>query len=386
MPARFQSLLELCPAMENGRIPSGAGGGGGGASASDLQRAAATRALTDAAARLGLQATVTDVGSTGWQWPPQEQFLFACEDGDLDRLKAVVDGMDDDDRESLAYVRFRGVGALHSAASKGDMGICKYLVEELGFDVDSEAANPGSGATPLSFAVGHGEVNATRYFLEKGADPNIKDSSNGTTPLHEAVATGCDEIARLLLSKGANVDAPSPHGTPLVAAAAHGKFSAMKILLEHHADPNKVSWDLGTPLTTSLYVTPERMNGSTCLECMKLLVKAGADVNCTTPETPLAIATNNGLTTCVKYLLEVGANINVPSKQVKKGDSDSKASLKSSVAKAAEGKNYVAASKFYSEDKSSDKDRKAWLKSQGAKAVECKDYAAASKFYTEGGG
>lgn len=46
----------------------------------------------------------------------------------------------------------------------------------------------------------------------------------------------CDEIARLLLSKGANVDAPSPHGTPLVAAAAHGKLSAMKILLEHHAD------------------------------------------------------------------------------------------------------------------------------------------------------
>ncbi|XP_048574000.1 ankyrin-1-like [Triticum urartu] len=291
--------------------------------------------------------------------------------------------MGEDDRESLASVRLRDVGALHAAASKGDVGICKYLVEELRFDVDSEAANPGSGATPLSFAVGHGEVNATRYFLEKGADPNIKDSSNGTTPLHEAVATGCDEIARLLLSKGANVDAPSPHGTPLVAAAAHGKFSAMKILLEHHADPNKVSWDLGTPLTTALYVTPERMNESTCLECMKLLVKAGADVNCTTPETPLAVATNNGLTTCVKYLLEVGANINVPAKQVKKGDNDSKASLKSSGAKAAEGKNYVAASKFYSEDKSSDKDRKARLKSQGAKAVEGKDYAAASKFYTE---
>ncbi|VAI00980.1 unnamed protein product [Triticum turgidum subsp. durum] len=194
---------------------------------------------------------------------------------------------------------------------------------------------------------------------------------------------GCDEIARLLLSKGANVDAPSPHGTPLVAAAAHGKFNAMKILLEHHADPNKVSWDFGTPLTTVLYATPDRMNESTCLECVKLLVKAGADVNCTIPETPLAIATNNGLTTCLKYLLEVGANINVPANQVKKSDSDSKAPLKSSGAKAVRGKNYVAASKLCSEGKSSDKDRKARLKSQGAKAVEGKDYAAASKFYTE---
>ena len=49
---------------------------------------------------------------------------------------------------------------------------------------------------------------------------------------------------------------------------------------------------------------------------MSVHPQAGADVNCTTPETPLAIATNNGLTTCVKYLLEVGANINVPAKQV----------------------------------------------------------------------
>uniref|UniRef100_A0A453H2B3 Uncharacterized protein n=1 Tax=Aegilops tauschii subsp. strangulata TaxID=200361 RepID=A0A453H2B3_AEGTS len=104
---------------------------------------------------------------------------------------------------------------------------------------------------------------------------------------------------------------------------------------------------------------------------------------CTIPETPLAIATNNGLTTCFKYLLEVGANINVPANQVKKSDSDSKAPLKSSGAKAVRGKNYVAASKLCSEGKSSDKDRKARLKSQGAKAVEGKDYATASKFYTE---
>jgi ankyrin repeat protein len=47
---------------------------------------------------------------------------------------------------------------------------------------------------------------------------------------------GYDEITKLLLAKGANVDEPSSHGTPLVAAAAHGKFSSMKILLEHNAD------------------------------------------------------------------------------------------------------------------------------------------------------
>jgi hypothetical protein len=47
-----------------------------------------------------------------------------------------------------------------------------------------------AGVTPLHFAVSHKEVAAVRYFLEKGADPNIKDSSNGTTSLHEAAGLG----------------------------------------------------------------------------------------------------------------------------------------------------------------------------------------------------
>ncbi|KAM0874600.1 hypothetical protein ACQ4PT_037306 [Festuca glaucescens] len=173
------------------------------------------------------------VARLGTGWPPQMQFLFACTDGDLDRVK---DAMDEVERESLASLRFTDFGPLHSAASSGDMAICRYLVEELGFDVNSDASGHGSGVTPLHCAVSHEEVTAVSYFLEKGADPNIKDSSNGTASLHEAAASGYDEITQLLLANGANVDEPSSHGTPLVAAAAHGKFSSMKILLEHHAD------------------------------------------------------------------------------------------------------------------------------------------------------
>ncbi|XP_047088160.1 poly [ADP-ribose] polymerase tankyrase-2-like [Lolium rigidum] len=241
------------------------------------------------------------------------------------------------------------------------MAICKYLVEELGFDVNSDASDRGSGVTPLHFAVSHEQVTAVRYFLEKGADPNIKDSSNGTASLHEAAALGYDEITQLLLANGANVDEPSSQGTPLVAAAAHGKFSSMKILLEHHADPNKVSWEYGTPLTTTLYATPDRMDESTCLKCVKLLVEAGADVKCTNPETPLAIATTNGLTKCAEYLLKVATNANVPVKHdtdVKPSEDRRKARLKSN-------------------------GPKAQLKSNGAKAVQENDYAAALKFYTE---
>ncbi|KAM0884693.1 hypothetical protein ACQ4PT_030826 [Festuca glaucescens] len=339
------------------RGSGGEGGRGRGpARPNDLQRPRVAATLIDAAARRGLQATDAGTG-----WPPEMQFLFACTDGDLGRVKAVVDSMDVAERESLASLRFTDFGPLHSAASSGDMAICKYLVEQLGFDVNSDASGHGSGMTPLHCAVSHEEVTAVRYFLEKGADPNIKDSSNGTASLHEAAALGYDEITQLLLANGANVDEPSSHGTPLVAAAAHGKFSSMKILLEHHADPNKVSWEYGTPLTTTLYATPDRMDESTCLKCVKLLVEAGADVKCTNPETPLAIATTNGLTECAEYLLEVATNVNVPVKQdtdVKTSEHPRKARLKSNGAKAR-------------------------LKSNGAKAVQENDYAAASKFYTE---
>ncbi|CAM0875267.1 unnamed protein product [Alopecurus aequalis] len=323
------------------RLRGGARGGGRGrgpvSADNDVRRAAAT--ITDAATRLGFQVT-----NAGTGLPPDMQFLLACNDGDVNRLKAVVDSMDEDARESLASVRVEDFGGLHSAASSGHMAICKYLVEQLGFDVNSDATNNGSGVTPLSCAVSHEKVIAVRYFLEKGADPNIKHSSNGTAALHEAVALGHDEITQLLLAKGANVDEPSDHGTPLVAAAAHGAPCRPKQGL---------------------------------MECLKLLVEAGADVKCTNPEAPLAIATTNGLTKCAEYLLEVATNVNVPVKHdtdVKTGDDDRKARLKSNGAKAGQWD----ASKFYTED-----GRKARLKSSGAKAVEGKDYAAASKFYTE---
>uniref|UniRef100_A0ACD6A3N3 Uncharacterized protein n=1 Tax=Avena sativa TaxID=4498 RepID=A0ACD6A3N3_AVESA len=257
--------------------------------------------------------------------------------------------MDEHDRELLPSLRMEGCGPLHSAAGSGNMEVCKYLVEQLGFDVDSDADNHGSGITPLACAAAHGQVIAATYFLDKGANPNKKKSSGRTTPLHEAAEAGHDEIARLLLSKGASVDASSSYGTPLVAAGVRGKFSVMKILLENHADPNKVSWQFGTPLTSTLYGAPERMSESTCLKCVKLLVEAGADVNCTNPETPLAIATYKRLTRCVEYLLEVSKNANVPVNHDKSSDKHSKAELKSHGAKAVEGKNYSNASKFYTE-------------------------------------
>ncbi|CAM0875477.1 unnamed protein product [Alopecurus aequalis] len=327
----------------------GGGGARGGGSRgrgppsanNDVQRVAAT--VTDAATRVGFQATGS---GTGRLPPDMVKFLLACWDGDVDRIKVFT-------------VCFNIVGALFlPSLFLGYFDLVLRInrwwklkwrsASTWWLSLHVSDSDP-TCITPLACAAAHGQLIAARYLLDKGANPNKKRSFGRTTPLHEAAEAGHDEIAQLLLSKGASVDSPSSYGSPLVAAGVRGKFSVMKILLENHADPNKVSWMFGPPLNSTLYGAPERMSESTCLKCVKLLVEAGADVNCTNPEAPLAIATSKGLTSCVKYLLEVSRNANDPEKHDKSSDKDRKAQLKSQGAKAVEGKNYVTALKFYTE-------------------------------------
>ncbi|TVU45708.1 hypothetical protein EJB05_05204, partial [Eragrostis curvula] len=456
-----------------GSVGSGAGrGGGSGAGAGpggDEQQRQAAETIRDIASNLGFECTINY--GPGIDFPPQTKFLMACDEGNLRRVRgeisqslsitlsrngvahywegllglwpALVHSMDEDDRESLASVKMEGLGALHGAAIKGKVDICRYLVEELKFDVNS-AGDDDSGQIgleiadscyqdcPLVHAVIGGHVAAVRYLLDKGADPNMQDH-DGYAPLHEAAREGFDEIVQLLLSKGASVDISSPEGTPLHAAAAYGKFRIIQILLEHHADVNMVSAKLCTPLAETLLATPERLKESTCLKCMKLLFEAGADLNSRNPETPLVIATIKGLTECVEYLLRAGADANIPANdvgtipieiaaesgrrklveilfrftspihavsnwsvdgiiayaksrnskgKVNQNDKDSKVQLKLPAEKTVK-KQDAGASKPYPEGKVSNKDRKAQLKSQGGKAVEEKDYTSALKFYSE---
>ncbi|XP_066391952.1 uncharacterized protein [Miscanthus floridulus] len=380
------------------------------------------------AASLRMIASAIGIGAGGISSEMVDQMKRSVASSDCDgsNIMEVLERMaeDSDEEEHL--------GPLHDAASAGKMDACKHLVENLEFDVDVRA-NDGSGKTPLTCAVSRGKVIAVRYLIAKGADLNKQDAM-GFTPLHYAVKRGYSGIARLLLSRGANVDVESSEGTPLHVSAARGKFGVMEILLEHHADPDRVSPDLYTPLAKILCATYEKASVSACLKCMKLLVKAGADLNSTNPDTPLIIATSRGLNECVDYLLEVGADANIPIKHGRKtpieiaaksgrrslveslfpftspiqtisdwsvegilayarsrqskhkgqksdNDNDSKNQLNLNGERSV--KEDAGASKGCTEDKLSDEDRKAQLKLHGGQAVKEKDYAGASKFYTE---
>uniref|UniRef100_A0A0D9VXF5 Uncharacterized protein n=1 Tax=Leersia perrieri TaxID=77586 RepID=A0A0D9VXF5_9ORYZ len=232
---------------------------------------------------------------------PQSEFFDAATRGDVRRLRELASGKDAEGKAWLADTPLSEVGPLQAAARLGEVDACRCMVEELGLDIN---------ATGLA---------------------------------------GHDEVARLLLSRGASVDIAYFHGTPLHIAAAYGKDSVMKVLLEHHADPNKVSEVLGTPLVATLHSTSQGLAESISLKCVKLLVEAGADVNYSDRDTPLVVAITNGLTNCIKYLLKAGADPNIPTCHDKQDHQNEKAQLKLHGEKAVKRKDYCGASNFYTE-------------------------------------
>ncbi|VAI00991.1 unnamed protein product [Triticum turgidum subsp. durum] len=257
--------------------------------------------------------------------------------------------------------------------------------------------------TPLACAVARGKAIAVRYLLDKGANLNKQDSV-GFSPLHYATKKGNDGLVRLLLSKGASADISSCEGTPLHVAVSDGNYGIVQSLLQHDADPNRVFSDLGAPMTAAVLCADiisvaGKISVSAALKCMKLLVKAGAGLNCTTPDTPLVIATSKDLTECVQYLLEVGADANIPSNYC--GTTPIEIAADSGRRELVEilfpftkpiqcvpswsvdGIITHVKSKHLKDKDKVGQDKKAELKSLGAKAVEEKDYAGASKFYSE---
>ena len=73
----------------------------------------------------------------------------------------------------LGFGQGVGAGNANRFKPEGWMSAMRYLVEEMGFDVN---ARDDGGFTPLHFAAARGDHEMMRYLVEKGAD--IKARSN----------------------------------------------------------------------------------------------------------------------------------------------------------------------------------------------------------------
>lgn len=110
---------------------------------------------------------------------------------------------------------------------------CAKLLLAAGADIDAGNEN---GRTPLHFAVGWGDSEMTSFLINHGASINAQDHS-GRTPLHGASRRL--DTAKMLLDAGAEINFRDSLGeTPLFDAVLIGAKDAVKLLLEHGADPH----------------------------------------------------------------------------------------------------------------------------------------------------
>ena len=248
-----------------------------------------------------------------------------------------------------------GMTPLLYAARDGRDEIARILIEA-GADVGRAEAN---GIAPLLMAVLNDHGRVARQLLAAGADPN-QDDFWGRTPLWAAVeyrnldmnnreqdsptGNGVDrgpllELIAALIEAGADVNArtrevpPSRRWlyslndvswvdftgqTPFLRAALSGDVEAMRLLLEHGADPSIATFAGTTPLMAAAginwvvaqtyTVSPEAQ-----LEAVELCLALGNDVNATNSMGLSALlgAVNRGANDIVRHLAEQGADLDV---------------------------------------------------------------------------
>ncbi|HEY4339010.1 MAG TPA: ankyrin repeat domain-containing protein [Steroidobacteraceae bacterium] len=214
-----------------------------------------------------------------------------------------------------------GTTALHWAVYDNDVAVIDRLL--------AEGAKPNLrndyNATPLAEAAVVGNADVIHKLLKAGADPESANA-DGQTALMVVARTSNVEAAQVLLKAGAQVNAHETWRgqTALMWAAAQSQPQMVHLLIEHGADVNAVSklTHFERQVTAEPRMQQRPSGGLTpllyaarsgCLECVKELVRGGADINLPDPDgiTPLIMAGINASFDVAAFLVSKDAELNV---------------------------------------------------------------------------
>ena len=202
--------------------------------------------------------------------------------------------------EAAATAAAAAAEAAIAAVASKNLAVGKSLTELLEENADSV----------LGLACASGYIELVSVLLAINANIEDKGHKNESTPLIEACDNGHEQIVELLLKHGANVNAKSAcRNTPMHYAVQHNFVAIVKLLLKY------------APTNGGLKLEEPNENGHTPLmeaasagfvECAKLLIEAGAQVNTQSnefKETALTLAAYKGHADMVAYLIAQSADI-----------------------------------------------------------------------------
>lgn len=212
------------------------------------------------------------------------------------------------------WVRLRRIAAVFALATPHLLGGCQM----------NEASDPNEFrlyTTTVTDVFGHfalrdlaraaaaGRAEQVAQLVKAGVDPNGR-GAEGITPLFWSFFARNARGMEALLQAGADPNLPMHMKAKLgewdefliVAAAQAEDVELLRILLDYGADPERQS-SRHTALTV----------GAGCLECIKVLVQHGANINrqVIPGETVATVASAIGHHDAIIYLLEHGYNVDL---------------------------------------------------------------------------
>jgi ankyrin repeat protein len=203
-------------------------------------------------------------------------------------------------------------GTAHSAAYLGDAALLRKVLRTMDRRGETIDIHDDAGMCPIHWAVLRGHEACVRILLDKGADIDVMNTGLNT-PLLLAVCKGYDSIARLLLDKGADlfvrnlVDKDCVMMAVLFGHSSKGLPWVLQLLNSRGLDLNQFDANGATPLHMCASKNLPRP--------VRMLVDAGADVNCLhqrTQLTPLQMACSHARpdVETIRSFLDKGAYVN----------------------------------------------------------------------------
>ena len=193
-----------------------------------------------------------------------------------------------------------GASPIVEAATTGNTAVIEKLLKA-GADSNTSGVD---GMTPLMIIARGTNVAAARLLMEYKANLEAREAQRNQTALMWAAAQSQGPMVAALVKGGANVNARAVVNN--ISTASYNAAGFMDWPAQVSSEP-RAGVRASGGFTALLYAAREG-----CLECVKSLIEAKADLDMTDPEgvTPLIMATWNLKFDTAAALIKAGADVN----------------------------------------------------------------------------